>query len=311
MADKRVTITMRRVGMLLGLALALFAVGATAAERGTVPAVKPDGQRLYLHYCSSCHGPTGGGDGPDAAYLSSPPRNLREGFLNKYSTDELVGRVLAGRELTLALDQPALRARAGDVEAIVAYMNRIPTIDWQVVEPGWEAYVSRCEACHGAYGRPPKRVPPGVGTPRDLSDPAFQKSVSDEQLMVDVRHGHKGMPALFPRLPEADGPPLVAFVRLLSPGFELYTRYCANCHGDDGHPVTGLLESMPAPTQTFDRRYFASHDPEQIRNKVWHMLGEHEPRMPHFRWTLTEAQARAIVEYLKQTEKSPRPPKGR
>jgi hypothetical protein len=31
------------------------------------------------------------------------------------------------------------------------------------------------------------------------------------------------------------------------------------------------------------------------------MLGEKKPRMPHYRWALTEERARAIVEYLKVT----------
>lgn len=35
------------------------------------------GARLFARYCSSCHGETGGGDGPESAGLPVPPANLR------------------------------------------------------------------------------------------------------------------------------------------------------------------------------------------------------------------------------------------
>ena len=37
-----------------------------------------------------------------------------------------------------------------------------------------------------------------------------------------------------------------------------------------------------------------------LRSTIWHMLDEHAPTMPHYAGVLTEAEARAIVEYLKQ-----------
>ncbi|MFC3615183.1 c-type cytochrome [Lutimaribacter marinistellae] len=37
----------------------------------------PSGAALYKAHCVSCHGPTGAGDGPDAAKLRYPPANLR------------------------------------------------------------------------------------------------------------------------------------------------------------------------------------------------------------------------------------------
>jgi mono/diheme cytochrome c family protein len=165
-------------------------------------------------------------------------------------------------------------------------------------------YADRCELCHGATGAPGAELPPGVHRPRDLSDPAVQRSIHDHDLIVVVRHGRKGMPALTPRVPESDGPPLAAFVRLFSPGFTLYSRYCANCHGDHGDGVRDLGEAIRLPTVAFDRKYFAKVDPEQLRKSIWHMLSEHKPIMPHYRWALSEAQARAVVEYLKSTAKS-------
>jgi mono/diheme cytochrome c family protein len=273
----------------------------------TVPAsvgaaATSDGRRLYLEYCASCHGRRGVGDGPDAAIFAAPPRSLHEGFLKQYPTDDLVRRVREGKPLELGLDLPALRARAAEVEALVDYVKRLPTVDWALVDRGDEVYVERCEECHGAFGHPGKQLPPGVKAPRDLSDPVYQASVSDRNLQELVRHGRKEMPALVPRVTREETRQLAAFVRLLSPGHQLYTQYCAACHGDNGRGPGSLAEGIRRPTVKFDRNFLIATDPEELRAGVWHMVGEEKPSMPHYRTVLTEAQAAAILEYLKGSE---------
>lgn len=264
-----------------------------------------DGRVLYLQHCARCHGNDGRGDGPDAALFTTLPSDLRAGFLRTHSIADGVRRVLDGRRDELALDVPALRSQAKDVEAVVAYLQRLPEIDWQAVDGGQMLYVDRCSPCHGPSGRPgPDSVlPAGVRRPRDLSDPAYQRGTSDTDMIVAVRHGREGMPALTPRLSEEQARQVAAFVRILSPGYVTYASYCAPCHGDHGIGGGSFAESYPAPTVIFDAAYFERHDPEALRASAWHMVQQHRPSMPHFRGTLSEAQARAIVEYLKQ----PRP----
>ena len=293
MTTRRLTGTL---GVLISLTVALTQ-SATAAH-----AAGPDGERLYLMYCASCHGISGKGDGPDAAIFSESPRNLRTGFLNKYGTGTLVQRVRDGRALPLELDIPALRARAKEVEALVAYLQRMPSVDWPRAIDGRDVYAHRCAVCHGTHGQPGKTLPAGVRKPRDLSDPAVQRSLDEKELITLVRHGREGMPALTPRVPEADAAPLAAFVRLLSPGFTLYDRYCVNCHGVDGRPVGSIGEVMRLPKVVFDRGFFLRRDAEQLRAEAWHMAAEQKPRMPHYRWTLDEDQATSIVEFLKRGE---------
>jgi mono/diheme cytochrome c family protein len=56
------------------LALVFLVAGAGMAEQD------PDtarGQELFQHYCSSCHGGNGSGNGPVAPALSTPPADLR------------------------------------------------------------------------------------------------------------------------------------------------------------------------------------------------------------------------------------------
>jgi mono/diheme cytochrome c family protein len=63
----------------------LSAAGLLTAQ--SVPQVKKtpmtvtspaSGKDMYLHYCASCHGKEGKGDGPAAAALKSAPTNLTE-----------------------------------------------------------------------------------------------------------------------------------------------------------------------------------------------------------------------------------------
>lgn len=287
--------------MLALLLATCAALPAGAAEGGQRPT--DNGERLYLLHCAACHGRSGRGDGPSASIFTVHPRDLREGFLGKYPADALVRRILDGRALPLALDPAALKARARDVETLVAYMQRLPDVDWRKAQEGEALYTQRCESCHGRFGHPPEKLPEGVRKPDDLSDAGFQRSLDDEELLVAARHGREGMPALIPRLGEDDARVVLRYVRLLSPGFETYSQYCANCHGEDGRPAGSFAESsLRLPAAAFDRAYFENADREDLRAKVWHMAAEHEPSMPHFRETISEAEAHSIIEYLKKTE---------
>jgi mono/diheme cytochrome c family protein len=285
----------------------------TWSSRGLVPAVvvailmgalsvadaaAPDGKALYVRHCESCHGVTGRGDGVDAGVFPSPPRDLRSGFLERYPTDELVRRVRSGVPLVLALDLAALRARANEVEAIAAHLERLPSVDWRRVEIGQAIYLDRCELCHGPTGTPKYVLPSGARSPRDLSDPAFQASFDPARLATVVRHGLNGMPAVDPPVTADELPAVVAFVRMLSPGYTLYDRYCAACHGDDGR---GSGSDDP-PTVVFDRAYFRRRDPEQVRTAIWHMVATQQPAMPHFRRTLTAEEVRAVIVYLRSAD---------
>ena len=284
-----------RRGLASALALMVWVVATGAAG-----AAAPDGRRLYEENCERCHGVTGRGDGPDATLFASPPRDLQSGFLDRYPTDDLVRRVRSGVPLELGLDVAALRARAADVEAIARHLERLPTIDWRRVEEGQEVYVDRCELCHGSTGKSELTLPPGARAPRDLSDPAYQATVDDRALAELVRHGRAGMPAIGPPMARDEVEALAAFVRLLSPGYVLYDRYCAACHGDDGRGAGSLAEEDERPSVVFDRKYFARRDPEQVRTAVWHMLATKRPSMPHFRRVLSSAEVRAIIGYLKR-----------
>jgi mono/diheme cytochrome c family protein len=289
---------MSRPPSVLGWALGVLGLAAQVAV--AAPAAGPDGRLLFLEHCAPCHGENGRGNGPDASLFVARPRDLREGFLDKYDDADLVKRILEGAPLALALDPKALRKRNIEVDAIVGHLESIPDVNWTLVERGQEIYVDRCEHCHGPFGRP-GRLPAGFRLPRDLSSPAFQREMTDDAVIRAVRHGtRKGMPAIPALRSDADARALLAYVRVLSPGFELYSRHCAACHGDDGRPQREFVDPLRRPTVVFDRGYVERRNPEQLRAAVGHMLAEQKPAMPHFATQLSEPEAQAIVQYLRR-----------
>jgi mono/diheme cytochrome c family protein len=270
------------------------------------PAVK--GGSLFAAQCARCHGVRGRGDGPDAQFFVRPPRDLRSGFLELYTDEELVARIRDGTPLRLELDPKATRARTHEVTELLTFLPRLPDIDWKKVEPGNEIFLDRCEMCHGPFGRPAPgmTLPRGVQRPpRDLSSPEFQRSVSDRELIDIVRHGRKGMPAIPALQSGGDAALLVAYVRTLSPGRELYGAYCAGCHGEDGRGSSGV-PGAEGPTVVFDRAYFERKSPEDLGRDVWHMLDQQGPQMPHLARRLSPDDAVAIVAYLRRSEPAPR-----
>jgi mono/diheme cytochrome c family protein len=265
--------------------LALLFLGALA--RASDP-------RLYSAQCAPCHGATAHGEGPEAWLFSPPPPNLRIAALERHDPGVLVRRILDGMTGSVVPGPHALAASAARTDALVGYLERLPRVNWVLAERGRSLYLERCDRCHGAFGHPAP-TPPEAGRPppRDLA--ASTLPVDDEQLAVLIRHRREGMPALPEGLADGDVPALVAFLRLLSPSYETYEVSCARCHGEQGIPRRGGTQ----PTVVFDRDYFAAQPTASVRARVWHMLGEPKPEvMPHFGAVLTEAQARAIVDYL-------------
>ena len=287
-----------RTGLAIGLVIVCgFVVTANAGES--------NGAKFYRRDCARCHGAHGRGDGPDAVIFPDPPRNLRTDFVTKYSDAELVRRVRRGSPLQLAIDPPSLQAREREVTVIGDYLRRLPTIDWDRVETGNGVYAERCASCHGIYGHPPTaQAAGGKETPatRDLSDATFQRETTDERLRALVVDGHT--PGLRSRLkltPTETGA-VAAYLRLLSPGYEIYSRFCSNCHGETGRLDLLPTTADPAPKVGFDEAYFALHDSAYVADRVWHMLAEKKPHMPHLRHEISETAAIAIVRFLKEIQ---------
>jgi mono/diheme cytochrome c family protein len=295
----------------LALLLLLFITTVAAAPPRPDTADIEQGRGLYLFNCARCHGQTAIGNGPEAMFLREKPADLRRSeVLEDYPDQVLVDRIRGTRKLHLEVRPRAVARHADDTESIYRFLRSIPSIQWTKVEPGELVFLDRCSPCHGLYGKGEPPYPPGVTRPpRDLSDPSFHSATDAKTLSELVRHGKRGMPGLVPRLTDPQARDVAAFVRILSPGFALYDRLCSVCHGREGEGATGALEESNAPRFAFDARYFRTHDPEEVRRNIWHMLEDAEPGMPHF-LELTNEQVKAILVYLRSLPPLPAEPSG-
>ena len=276
---------------------ALAAAGSVRAADGS-DAASP-GRIHYLRHCAECHGMDALGDGPTVSVLTRKPASLRGADLPGPEGDEEIVRFVEdGRRLRLELRPDALKKHAAETEELFRFLRHLPNMDRERVEIGESIYLERCAICHDAYGHAAEPLPEGVRRPRDLSDPEFQR-LSEQELLVVVKHGRHGMPALVPRVTDEDARRLVPYVRLFSPGFELYDRLCLACHGPYGEGGKGLFADASGPEIPFDRKYFKRRDREAVRAGIWHMLREENVWMPHFAGILRESEVKAIIGWLR------------
>jgi mono/diheme cytochrome c family protein len=221
-----------------------------------------------------------------------------------HSDAELIARLLSGNASGVSIDPAALPYTESEVTALLAYLQQLPALAWTEVNRGREVYDSLCAACHGLYGRGD-----GLGArslpspPRDLSAPTYQQQVSDEALLRIIADGKGAMPGTADVLTAHEVRAVIAFVRVLSPGSELYNRFCAYCHGVTGQPPSAD-ESAGSPRvekaiPTFDERYFRTHSSEEVRAGIQHMRRQNRPVMPHFAGQLTADEIGDVVTYLR------------
>ncbi|HEV8717759.1 MAG TPA: c-type cytochrome [Candidatus Binatia bacterium] len=291
-------------------ALSVHPAGAQPAVVAPAPPTPrrfSQGEILYIRYCADCHGWEGRGDGPLAHILTATPQNLRQQpeLFATHSDAELIARILSGKALLVPVDPTALPYTETEVTALLTYLQRLPTLSWTAVNRGKEVYDSLCTSCHGLYGRGD-----GLGAralavpPRDLTARVYQEQIGDEELLRIIADGKGAMPGAADVLTAHEVRAVITFLRVLSPGYELYTRFCAYCHGFEGLPPASGPETRGSPhveqaIPAFDETYFRIHPIEQVRAGIQHMRKQSRPAMPHFSGQLSADEVSDIVTYLR------------
>ena len=165
------------------------------------------GQRLFLNYCSQCHGSDAGG---------------AKGFPNLRDKDWLYGGDPATIETTILNGRngvmPALGAAVGGEEGIKELTNYVRSLsglthDAKLAEAGKPKFAI-CAACHGIDGKGNQ----AMGAP-NLADPVWLYGSSEENIAEGIRNGRNNMmPAQKERLGEAKVHLLAAYVYSLGGG---------------------------------------------------------------------------------------------
>jgi len=189
---------------------------------------------------------------------------------------------------------------------------------------GARLFERHCAACHGLNGQG------GVGIP--LALPSFQAAVEDSFLFTTIREGRPGrvMPA-FKSLSDAQVTAIIHHIRGWAPkekdaviktgikpayghperGKELYTNYCAHCHGANGEGGhgTGVTFSRPRdlpimPPALNNPGFLAAASDHMIKQTL--MEGrEGTPMISFLKVGLKEQDIDDIVSYIRSLEKDP------
>jgi mono/diheme cytochrome c family protein len=264
------------------------------------------GEVLYLQHCADCHGWEARGDGPLARILATKPRDLRQhhSLFTNNSDAAVALRILSGQALPIPFEPATLRYSKEEIDSLMIHLQRLPTLGDSEVGTGKQVYDSLCAACHGLYGRGD-----GLGArhlaapPADLRTVAGKTPMNDTDMVRIITDGKSTMPGAGDVLTAHEIRAVVAFLRVLSPGYEVYDRFCARCHGVDGDPgklsTQGGHTVAQKPPPRLDATYFKQHPPDHLRTASQHLPKQSQLTMPHFGNQLGSDQVMDIVRYLR------------
>lgn len=191
------------------------AIAPVVPETGqpfTPPATAPDlaaGAALYAERCAPCHGPTGLGDGPQAAALSIPPTALGAPEIQQAATGATWYDVVTRGRIERFMP-PFVSLSDQQRWDVVAYALTLGTAQ-QTLDEGAAIYQATCAACHGDSGQ-------GSAVGPALTDPAqlAERSVSATVQLIEQGRGQ--MPAFDGTLTESERLAAAAYVRSLAFG---------------------------------------------------------------------------------------------
>jgi mono/diheme cytochrome c family protein len=119
--------------LLAGLACARRAATAPKPARRDLPAAASYevrlGRRVFQHYCQTCHGETGAGDGFNAFNLDPRPRDLSDPAFHKKKSDadlaDAVRRGGAGVGLSSLMPPWGRTLSQAEVDQVVQYLRSL------------------------------------------------------------------------------------------------------------------------------------------------------------------------------------------
>ncbi len=240
-----------------------------ALEMPTAPLDLAAGKAIYDRTCAQCHGPSGHGDGPQAALLNPRPVPIGDPKVVASVTPEIMFRIVS-----VGVSNTPMVGFTGTLTAqqrwnVVSYVVSLRSTSSQVAD-GEGLYFQHCAQCHGAtgsgdgpYARNLSKLPPEIGTF------GWQVSRTDDSLARAIGRGVPGT-----AMPPADGMDeaqvrsVVAYLRTLPVKNAAATAASAPDTGAAGaagaaRNVTALLEQSLAsaqlgrPTEAGDRAFDA------------------------------------------------------
>lgn len=160
--------------LLIFFAIQTFVLNAYASADDNAPGSAggdvQEGKKVYIKYCSVCHGIKGEGDGQGSYISAVLPTNLtNKAYMSLFSDDDLVERISAGEDGFPYLQMDGLdnQLSKSTIRKIVSYIRtmakdtgplNLPTPEERIekfkepLERGRIYYLRYCATCHGVSG---------------------------------------------------------------------------------------------------------------------------------------------------------------
>ncbi len=186
---------------------------------------------------------------------------------------------------------------------------------------GRRLYVSYCQLCHGPDGKGDgplakrMKISPAdlTTTLRSRSDTILKKIISGQgKQTITGRDRHNLLSEAMPEwknvFSDSQVDALIAYLRFLSTsrhplmgdpevGFDIYQKYCAVCHGEEGEGdgvMTTLMEILPADHSNIIEMNPMSND--QLVNAIKKGKGLY---MPAWEGILSQQEIETLVSYIR------------
>ncbi|MFQ6112257.1 MAG: c-type cytochrome, partial [Nitrospinota bacterium] len=147
-----------RISIVFAVCLFLAASLATGgALLGVTKGDLEEGRKLYLAFCSSCHGSRGKGDGWAAKFLSTPPRDHTDQSYMGHKTDQDLYEFISAGERAFHgskyMPRWSMKLEPKQIWDLIAYMRTLYRAPQGDPIEGRKLYLTFCTSCHGRSGR--------------------------------------------------------------------------------------------------------------------------------------------------------------
>src|SRR5215467_2762681 len=209
------------------------------------------GKEMYDHYCISCHGETGKGDGPGGANLPIKPQDLTVGAVMNPLPHEFLHRVISEGPQSVGLSSlmPPFRPQLSDwqIDEVIEYVRTFaePAFDPAQVLPIAKKREGPVQKIHGYWEKQQPipwirvfRLPEYVQFPH--------KNHIQAGLVCQTCHGRiEAMEQVHARTGQSIDNDLMNLAAMPVPGPKLTMGWCVECHRTVNEK--GLVAMQPTP----------------------------------------------------------------
>lgn len=318
------------------MATILVALSVAAAWSGSAAAQSADdGRAIYERRCSVCHGDRGNGAYWASDSLVPPPRDFTRTDAEALSREVMIDAVAHGRKGT-AMTAWGSRLSPGQITAVVdfiraEFMSRHGAVATRRASDapfpgglegdaakGGVLFHANCAECHGHAGDGRgRRASMNIRKPLDFTAPRSRQAFDRARLFVSISRGVPGttMPAWSKVLSDQQIADVAEYAyrgfivgeraakadaasvdEAPDSGKRVFLQHCSYCHGQKGDGRTAAAQVLdPKPRDfTGPPRLSVELVTAAVRQ------GRKGTAMPAFAKVLSNAEIRAVAEYVTQ-----------